>query len=128
MKNKLEKEFKPRQDKLQATNKIIEDKHQALEKDKDILSEKDRVNKERELNKLQQEFQMMAKEAQDDFRLRNQEESDNLREILDKAVSDVAQRENYDLILPNEVTVYNKDRKTFTGLVLKELEKNFKSK
>jgi outer membrane protein len=128
MKEKLEKEFKPRQDKLQITNKEIEDKHQALEKDKDILSEKDRVSRERELNKLQQEFQLMAKEAQDDFRLRNQEESANLRAILDKAVADVAKKEGYDLILPNEMTVYNKDSKTFTNLVLKELENNFKAK
>ncbi|QKJ67846.1 OmpH family outer membrane protein [Deefgea piscis] len=114
---KLEKEFEPRRAEMQrvsAQGKLLQ---QVL--DKNNISESDRRIKERELIKLNQDFQRMQREINEDLNARRNEELAGLQERVNLAIRTVAEGEKLDLVVQD--AVYRNPKIDVTDKVLKLL-------
>ncbi len=105
---KLQKEFAPRGEELDAMQKQINDRVAALEKDALTMSETDRRNKEQDLSNSNLELQRKKRELSEDFELRKGQELATLQERINKAVSAIAQADGYDLVMYENVAYASK--------------------
>ncbi|PPC86463.1 MAG: molecular chaperone Skp [Methylotenera sp.] len=119
---KLEREFSPRSQELERTQKQIRDIETALDKDGITLSETDRRNKERDVSNLKIEFQRKQRELREDINLRKNEELTSLQDRINKAVQTVSETDGYDLVIYGGVA-YASKKIDITDKVLKMLGK-----
>ena len=105
---KLEKEFAARDAELQKLAKQFRDLQSHLEKETVTMSEGDRRNKERDLANLNRELQRSQREFREDLNVRQNEERASFQERVNKAISDLAEREKFDLVLQEAVFVSNR--------------------
>lgn len=122
-KSRLDKEFQARKDKLYSTQKEYQTKQEKLQKDRDILSEAERVKLDKELGKMQQELRHMDEELRSDYTLSHRDEMDKFVKIVREVVEKLAQEEKYDLVIPQEATLYMANRIDVTEKVLQRLNK-----
>lgn len=102
---KIESEFKPRDQALQNQAAALQAKAQQFDKDSPILSDSQRASRQRELSDMDADLQRKRREFQDDF---NRERNAAFSSIVAKAnaaIKAIAQKDNYDLILQDAVTV-----------------------
>lgn len=116
----IEKEFKKRNDDLQKEIADFRKKVQQFEKDAPVLAESDRNRRQRELGNLDADLQRKQREIQEDFNRRRNEEFAIIIEQANAAIMEIAEKESYDLILQDAVTV--SDRVDITEKVIKALE------
>ncbi|AUH50933.1 outer membrane protein chaperone [Chromobacterium sp. ATCC 53434] len=116
---KLDKEFASRRDEL----KKMESRAKELESmlGKSSLSADDRKRYEREYAGLDRDYRAKSRELAEDYNQRRNEEFASVTERANRVVKDIAQREQYDLIL--QEAVYINPKFDLTPQVLKELDK-----
>lgn len=116
---KLEKEFEGRRNEMQR----ITTQGKALEAllDKNGMSETDRKSRERELVKLNQDFQRLQREFNEDRNTRLNEEIAAIQERTRMAIRQIAEAEKYDLILQENEILFRSQRIDITDRVLKLL-------
>nr|WP_314899437.1 OmpH family outer membrane protein [uncultured Deefgea sp.] len=114
---KLEKEFEPKRIELQRFSAQGKALQQML--DKNTLVEADRRVKERELVKLNQDFQRMQREINEDLNTRRNEEMAGLQERVNFAIRSVAEAEKLDAVIQDPV--YRNPKIDITDKVLKLL-------
>jgi outer membrane protein len=116
---RIEKEFEKRAQELQRMEKDLQALGTDLEQRGAKMAEADRRNKERALNDLNRDFQRKQREYREDF---NQRRNDELASVLDKAnraIRQIAEGEQYDVIL--QEAVYTSPRIDITDKVVKAL-------
>lgn len=121
-KKKLEAEFGPRDKKLVAMQAKIKQLEDELEKNGLLLKDSDRRAKEHEIVMLKRDQRRATQEFREDYNLRRNEELAALQKLVQKTIVEIAQQENFDLIL-HEGTVYASKRVDLTEKVLKKLGK-----
>jgi outer membrane protein len=99
---KLEKEFAARDQKMA---KQFRDLQANLEKENVTMSETERRNKERDLANLNRELQRAQREFREDLNIRQNEERAAFQERVNRAISEMAEKEKFDLILQEAVFV-----------------------
>lgn len=114
---KLEKEFEPKRIELQRVSAQGKALQQLL--DKNTLLEPDRRVKERELVKLNQDFQRMQREINEDLNTRRNEEMAGLQERVNLAIRTVAEADKLDVVIQD--AVYRNPKIDVTEKVLKLL-------
>jgi outer membrane protein len=114
---KLEKEFEPKRIELQRFSAQGKALQQLL--DKNTLLEADRRVKERELVKLNQDFQRMQREINEDLNTRRNEEMAGLQERVNLAIRTVAEADKLDVVIQD--AVYRTPKVDVTEKVLKLL-------
>ena len=119
---KLEREFSPRSQELDRTQKQIRDIEASLDKESVTLSETERRNKERDVSNLKIEFQRKQRELREDINLRKNEELSVLQDRINKAVQTVSETDGYDLVVYGGVA-YASKKIDITDKVLKLLGK-----
>lgn len=119
---KLEREFSPRSQELERTQKQIRDIEASLDKEGVTLSETERRNKERDVSNLKVEFQRKQRELREDINLRKNEELSVLQDRINKAVQTVSETDGYDLVVYGGVA-YASKKIDITDKVLKLLGK-----
>lgn len=119
---KLEREFSPRSQELERTQKQIRDIETTLDKEGVTLSESERRNKERDVSSLKIEFQRKQRELREDINLRKNEELSVLQDRINKAVQTVSETDGYDLVVYGGVA-YASKKIDITDKVLKLLGK-----
>ena len=117
---KIDTEFEKRNDELQKLVADLRKRVQAFEKDAPVLAESDRNRRQRELGNLDADVQRKQREIQEDFNRRRNEEFSIIIERANAAIKDIAESENYDLILQDAVTV--SPRVDITDKVIKALD------
>jgi outer membrane protein len=105
---KLEKEFASRKAELDKMEKQGRDLETMLQKEAVTSPEADRVAREKQLSQLTRDFQRMQREFREDLNLRRNEELATLQERANKVISDIAEKEKFDLILQEAVFASNK--------------------
>lgn len=100
---KLEVEFKKRDQDLQEMGAKLKAAADKLEKDGLVLAESERAKRQRELTEMDREFQKRQREFREDLNQRRNEELQVLVERAQKVVKEIAVRENYDLIVQDAV-------------------------
>ena len=78
---------------------------QEFDKDAPVMSESDRIRRQRELADMDSDLQRKRREFQEDFNRRRNEEFSNIVEQADKAIQQIAESQGYDLIIQDAVTV-----------------------
>ncbi|QBJ79799.1 OmpH family outer membrane protein [Aquitalea sp. USM4] len=116
---KLDKEFGDRRAELNKMAKRAKELEGLLAKS--TLSIDDRKRYEREYAGLDRDYQAKARELSEDFNQRRNEEFASVQERANRVLRQIADREQYDLILQD--VVYVNPKYDLTGKVLKELEK-----
>jgi len=102
---KIESEFKRRDDELQKMANNLRDQAQRFDKDAPVLSESERIRRQRQLTDLDADLQRKRREFQEDFNRRRNEEFTAIIEKADAAIKQLAEQQGYDLILQDAVTV-----------------------
>jgi len=116
---KIDAEFEKRNAELQKLIADLRKRVQAFEKDAPVLAESDRNRRQRELGNLDADVQRKQREIQEDFNRRRNEEFAIIIERANAAIKNIAENENYDLILQDAVTV--NPRVDITDKVIKAL-------
>lgn len=116
---KIESEFKRRDDELQSLANKLRSDAQKFDKDAPVLSESERVKRQRQLADLDSDLQRKRREFQEDFNRRRNEEFSKIVEKADAAIKKIAEQQNYDLIIQDAVTV--SPRVDITDQVMKAL-------
>jgi len=102
---KIESEFKKRDQELQRLADNLRSEAQKLDKDAPVLSEADRIKRQRKLQDMDSDLQRKRREFQEDFNRRRNEEFSAIVEKADAAIKKIAEQQNYDLIIQDAVTV-----------------------
>ncbi|KDB07639.1 outer membrane chaperone Skp (OmpH) [Burkholderia sp. lig30] len=116
---KLEAEFAKRDKDLQDMAQRLKGISESLDKNGASLSPSDRALKQRDLSQLDTDFQRKQREFREDL---NQRRNEELAAVLDKAnkvIKQIAEQQNYDLIV--QEAVYVSPRIDITDKVLKAL-------
>ncbi|RBB93194.1 OmpH family outer membrane protein, partial [Pseudomonas sp. MWU12-2115] len=116
---KLDKEFSDRREELKKMETRAKDLESQL--GGNSLSQDDRKRFEREYASLDRDYRAKSRELAEDYNQRRNEEFAGVTERANRVVKEIAQRENYDLIL--QEAVYINPKFDLTPQVLKELDK-----
>ena len=103
--SKMEADFKKRDTDLQDIAARLRTMSEQLDKDSAVLSESDRNRRQRELSDLDKDFQRKRREFQEDLNQRRNEELSQVLECANRVIKQIAEQENYDLILQEAVVV-----------------------
>jgi outer membrane protein len=97
--NNLKKEFKPKADELKkletSWNKLNDD----YLKNERTMSKNDRKEKIKEINQTEQEFRNKQQKLQQELQTKQNSELQRIRIIVEKAINEYAEKNDYDLIL-----------------------------
>ena len=116
---RLEQEFSKREKELIALRDNLKRGSDAFERDAPTMSESQRVTKQRELVEQDREFQRKSREFQEDLGNRKNEELAKVLDQVNKIVQQVAEAEQYDVIL--QEAVYVNPKHDITDKVIKAL-------
>ncbi len=122
----LQEEFAPRQREFEAKKKEYEDLAAKTQKDLAVMGETERRNAEKDLRELQRELTRLQNEFQEDLNLRQNEEYGLLQRAMLKEVQDFAQQQGYDLIVGDGV-LYVNSTVNVTDEVLRAVEANYQA-
>lgn len=118
---KIEQEFSRRDKDLQDMAARLKSTSDKLDKDAAILTESDRIRRQRELSDLDKEFQRKQREFREDLNQRRNEELATVLDRTNKVIKQIAETEKYDIIFQD--AVYASPRIDITEKVLKALNK-----
>lgn len=116
---KLEREFSAREKELTTLGNNLKTASDALEREAPTMSESQRLTRQRQLVEQDREFQRKRLEFQEDLGHRRNEELARVLEQANKAVQQVAESEQYDVVL--QEAVYVNPKHDITDKVIKAL-------
>ncbi len=116
---KIEQEFSRRDKDLQELAARLKAMSEKLDKDAAVLSESDRIKRQRELADLDKDFQRKQREFREDLNQRRNEELAIVLERTNKVIKQIAETEKYDIVF--QEAVYASPRIDITDKVLKAL-------
>ena len=117
----LEKEFSPQQAELKTLGSKLEKQQNDYQKNKAVMSEGQKMTKERELTMMTREIQRRRNDIQELLNLRRNEELAKLQSIVNDAIKAIGKQQKFDLIL-YEGIAYTNNRVDVTQDVLKHLQ------
>ncbi len=103
--DRIEREFKPRDDAITKKEEALRTAQAQLEKQGPGLSADERASRERNLDLQSREIERLRQQFNEDLRARQFEELDRLKGELDKVLTSYAKAQNYDLILQDALWV-----------------------
>jgi outer membrane protein len=118
---KIEQEFSRREKELQEMAGRLKAMSDKLDKDGPILSDSDRMKRQRELADLDKDFQRRQREFREDLNQRRNEELATVLDRTNKVIKQIAEAEKYDIVF--QEAVYISQRIDITDKVLKALNK-----
>lgn len=118
-KKKIEKEFEKRDQDLQKVAKQLQTMQANMQKNSVTMSDSERLDKERQFNELNRDFQRKQREFREDLNLRQNEEMAAIFDKVNKVIKNIAETEKFDLIL--QEAVYASPRIDLTDRVIKAL-------
>lgn len=116
---KLEQEFSRRDKEMQETAAKLRQMSEKLERDMSVLSESDRLRRQREIAELDKDFQRRQREFREDLNQRRNEELASVVERANRVIKQLAEQEKFDIIL--QEAVYASPRIDITEKVLRAL-------
>lgn len=122
---RLEKEFSPRDKALVETGKGVRKLEEKLARDGAIMSESARRKLERDIISQKRDLKRAQDEFREDLNIRRNEAFDQLRRRVFEVITDISKKESYDLVVSDGV-VYASDGINITGKVVARLQQEFK--
>ena len=116
---RLEREFERRDQELERMARELSTMQDDLERNALTMAEAERRTKERAFNELSRDFQRKQREFREDLNLRRNEELASVLDLANAAIKQVAESEQYDIIL--QEAVYASPRIDITDKVIQLL-------
>ncbi len=116
---KIERDFAKRDKELADIQNRLKSLTDRFEKDAPVMSETDRGRRQREIAELDKDFQRRQREFREDLNQRRNEDLAVVLERANSAIKQIAEQENFDLIL--QEAVYVGPRVDITDRVVKAL-------
>ena len=116
---KLEQEFSRRDKELQDAAARLKQGSERLERDAAVLSDSERMRRQRELAEQDRDFQRKQREFREDLNQRRNEELASVVERTNRIIKQIAEQEKYDLIV--QEAVFASTRIDMTEKVLRAL-------
>ncbi|MCC6608891.1 MAG: OmpH family outer membrane protein [Burkholderiales bacterium] len=117
---KIEAEFSKRDQELQKQAQQLKQMQENLERNGVTLAESERQRREREFAESTRDFQRRQREFREDLNQRRNEELAGVLERANRAVRQIAEQEQYDIIF--QEAVYASPRIDITEKVIKALD------
>ncbi len=119
---KLESEFSSKNKQLEAKSNSLKKMVEKYKKEKDILSKDQAEDLQNKIMKEERDFKRDATEAQEDFKIRRNDELGKIEDRLKEVILSIAKSGKYDLIFTNADVAYASDTSSIniTDIVLKQ--------
>lgn len=122
-KQRLEKEFSPRDKQLVAQQQEIAKLEEKFNKDASVMGESAKRKLEADIIAKKREAMRAQKDFSEDFNLRRNEELGKLQQRIIAAIKELAKEEGFDLLLTDGV-IYSNDEIDVTARVQTKLSKS----
>ncbi len=119
---KLEKDFKPRRDKLVAMEEGLKQDMEKFKRDNAIMSQTQKKELEKKIVTTQQMFEREGQQYQQELSSAHNEAMEGLYNKIRKAITKVAEIEQYDLILQKDAAPFSVDKLDVTSNVMKQID------
>lgn len=119
---KLEKEFKPRRDKLVMMEEGLKKDMETFKRDSAIMSASQKKSIEKKIVSTQQRFEREGQQYQQELSTAHNEAMEELYGKIRKAISKVAQKEKYDLVLQKDAAPFSVTNLDITKEVMENIE------
>lgn len=119
--DKLEKEFKPRRDKLIAMEDGLKKDMEKFKRDSAILNATQRKDLEKKIVSTQQQFEREGQQYQQELSTAHNEAMEDFYNKIRTAIAKVAQSESYDLVFQKDAAPFSVDKLDVTSKVMKEI-------
>jgi outer membrane protein len=120
---KLQDQFKPRQEKLTAQQKSLQDELDKFGKESATMSQKDRDSTEKKIADDKASFLKDAGAFQKEVNAEQNKAMQTILNQLSGIISDLAKKNSYSLVLDAQAVVYTSDAADITKQVAKEFNK-----
>lgn len=119
---KLEKEFKPRRDKLVAMEEGLKKDMEKFKRESSVMSQTQKKEMERKIVSAQQTFEREGQQYQQELSTAHNDAMEELYGKIRKAISKVAETEKFDLILQKDAAPFSVSKLDVTDLVIKQID------
>ncbi|MBV7300078.1 OmpH family outer membrane protein [Enterovibrio paralichthyis] len=119
---KLRKEFKDQIADVERLKSRLEKGVEKLQRNGELMSDAERTKLQRELQALDADFKLKAKNLQEDQRKRAGEEERKLIQKLQSTITSIAKKEGYDLVLDRQAVLYGSPKDDLSEKVLKAVK------
>lgn len=123
--NRIEKEFAPKDRELLQQQKDVRSLEDRLVKNAAVLSEAERQRNETEIRATKRELRRRQDEFREDLNLRRSQELSKLQKKVTEVIQALAEAEKYDLIVSDGV-IFAGQRVDITDQILERLRADFK--
>lgn len=118
---KLEKEFKPRRDKLVAVETSLKGDMEKFKRDAAILSATQKKDLEKKIIAAQQQFERDGQQYQQELSTAHNEAMEGLYTKVRAAIAKIAKDEKYDIIVQKDAAPFSSDTLDVTDKVVKAI-------
>ena len=118
---KLEKEFKPRRDKLVAMEEGLKKDMEKFKRDTAIMSQTQRKDLEKQIVATQQQFEREGQQYQQELSTAHNEAMEEFYNKIRAAIAKVAESEKYDLVFQKDAAPFSVDKLDVTVKVMQEI-------
>ena len=123
--NRIEREFAPKDRELLEQQKDVRGLEDRLVKNAAVLSEVERQRQETDIRASKRELRRAQDEFREDLNLRRSQELSKLQQKVTQVIQTLAKAEKYDLIVSDGVIFAGK-RVDITDMILEQLRADFK--
>lgn len=120
---KLQNQFKPRQDKLVAAQKALQEELDKFKKESATMSQKDKDALQRKIVDDQSNLAKEAAAFQQDLAKEQSKIMKSVLSQLNETISGIAKASNYSLVLDSQAVIFAADSSDITKLVSKDFDK-----
>jgi outer membrane protein len=118
---KLEKEFKPRRDKLVATETSLKNDMEKFKRDSAVMNDKQKKDLEKKIVTAQQQFERDGQQYQQELSTANNEAMESLYNKVRDSIVKIAKDEHYDLIVQKDAAPFSAATLDITDKVVKAI-------
>lgn len=118
---KLEKEYKPRRDKLVAMEEGLKKDMEQFKRDSAVLSQTQKKDLEKKIVSTQQQFEREGQQYQQELSTAHNEAMEDFYNKIRAAIAKVAESEKYDIVLQKDAAPFSVDKLDVTAKVMKEM-------
>lgn len=118
---KLEKEFKPRRDKLVAMEEGLKQDMEKFKRDSAVLSQSQKKELEKKIVSTQQTFEREGQQYQQELSTAHNDAMEEFYNKVRAAIAKVAASNQYDVVLQKDAAPFSADKLDVTAKVLQEI-------
>ncbi len=119
---KLEKEFKPRRDKLVAMEEGLKKDMETFKRDTTVMSQTQRKDLEKKIVGTQQQFEREGQQYQQELSTAQNEAMEEFYGKIRAAIAKVAESEKYDLVFQKDAAPFSVEKLDVTAKVMQEIK------